>query len=269
METLPKFIPQLPELTEIFQEMRNSETDNPSKEKDPKDKTSDKDYHHNHHYNKDDSKNYLESVLNVGNTLKARHLWRLEIQFMDGFPLYYRIYSVKDLNDKVVPYLIKTIKEGMSEVKLKAIEMLVKFMRINYMSSRSKDLLKSLTEDFYLANSCRQRISYITIYVQFAESFSRQFLMQNMLENVFSLSGDKVNQVRRRFTDYLPQIKRSILPDNQENVQKFIDLVNRLILDPDKETSDVNRFTLYRLHTLNTRKRLFFRRVARTKRRLM
>ena len=200
-DVLTKLVPQLPELIEIFEEAKTSEPDALTpKESKESSKEKQKDFKDIHI-----EKSYLDMVLNIANTLSKRHLWRLEVQLIDGFQYYYELFDMKELNDKAVPFLIKRIKEGLNEVRFKAIEMLAKFMRVNYLITKFKDLMKLFQEEFYQSSCYQMRIAYINLFLRFGESFSRTFMKQYFLTSVFALVGDKVSQVRRRLASHLAE----------------------------------------------------------------
>ena len=237
LEVVQKFVPQMPELARIFEAVKASEQDSSAKEKE-------KDYsYYTGVSGKDETRYYISHVHSVGMLIRKLHLWRLELQFIEGYEVYYKLYSAKDLSDKLIPYLITCIKQSAHDVSLKAIEILVKFIRLHHLSSYSKDLLKLLNEDFYLATSFKHRISFIRIYVELAKAFSRNFLKMNLLHQAFSIASDSVAQVRRQYTHHLAGIRKSIHPEDNENTQKFTDILNRLIIDPDKEVSDVKFYS--------------------------
>ena len=257
VEILPKLVPQLAESTEIFQKIKNVETESLAKDaKETKDK--DKQSKENQQNGlgqiqgnnqlitvKDDSRAYLDAVINIGNSLSTHHLWRLEIVFIEGFTRYFAIYNAKDIYDRAVPYLIKRIKEGVNESKLKAIEMVVRYMRMNHMNNRSKDLLKVLNEEFFASSCFKMRQAYINIFLKLAETFSRQFIKQNALSLIFNLSVDKTTQVRRRLAEVLSNIRKAIFPEDNDNLQRFNEIVNQLTQDTDKEVSEVKYSKLF------------------------
>ena len=234
-DIITKLVPQLPDLVEIFEELKHAEPDTPQKEsKESKEKLKDSKESQN-----SDGKYYLDMVLNIGNTLSKRHMWRLEVQLIDGIPFYFEVFDMKELNDKVVPFLMKRVKEGILEIRLKAIEILVKFMRVNYLITRFKDLMKTFQEELYHSSCYQMRIAYIHLFLKFGEIFSRTFTKQNLLSNIFMLAGDKVSQVRRKLASFLPEIRGTLLPDDHDSIKKFAEFVNRLSQDTDKEVSEV------------------------------
>lgn len=248
VEILPKLVPQLAELTEIFQKIKNVENEILAKEKDKERQTKENQFggghsHHNSHHNhpgKEDPRAYLDAIVNIGNKLSANHLWRLELILLDGFPRYYVMYNAKDIHERAIPYLIKRIKEGVNEIRLKAIEMLVRFMRMNHMNSRSKDLLKAINDEFFASSCFKMRQAYISIFLKLAETFSRHFIKQNVLSSILNLAADKTAQVRRRLADILSNIRKMIFLEDTDNLQRFNDIVNQLMQDADKEVSEVS-----------------------------
>lgn len=235
-EILTKLVPLLSDLTAIFQEIKTNESDSPSKElKESKEKEA-KDYGFSQ---ASETKSYLEDVLGIGNALSKYHNWRLEIKFLEGFPIYYEIFDMKELNEKLASYLINQVKEGVNEVRQKAIEMLVKFMRTNYLSLKFKELMKVFIEEFCNSNCYQMRIAFINLFLKFGEIFSRTFIKQNLLNQIFLLKADKTVQVRRKLASHLAEIRGVLLPDDTENIKKFAELVKRLAQDLDKEVSGV------------------------------
>ena len=227
-ELLKKFVQQLPGLVEIFEEVRATEQASLPKERDSHAQPL-----------KELSKFYLSDIIALGKTLRKRHLWRLELQLLKDLPAYYEMYSLKQISSKLVPYLLTAIKEGTEEVSCQAVEVVMKWVRINHFNSYAKDLLKTLHDDFFLGSSFKLRLLFVRVFMQFSEVFSRYFMRLHLLQQAFSLAGDPVVQVRRRFVKFLPQIRYSIAPTDTENIQKFTDILNRLILDQDREVSDV------------------------------
>ena len=247
IDIISKLVPQLAELTEMFQKIKQLEIE--CLAKDVKDKHSKENqfhsyshqhqHHGHHHHVKEDPRAYLDAIVNIGNSLVTHHLWRLEIDLMDGFARYFTIYNAKDIYERAIPFLVKRIKEGVNESKVKAIEMLVRFMRMNHMNSRSKDLLKTLNDEFFASNCFKMRQAYINIFLKLAETFSRHFIKQNVLSSIFSLAADKTAQVRRKLVVILPTIRKAIFHDDNDNLQRFNEIVNQLIQDTDKEVSEV------------------------------
>lgn len=230
---MPKFVPQLGELIELFEEIKRVEGDSPNKDfKDSKDKDALR--------SKDSPKSYLDSVLNVWKFLVEHYMWRLEIRLMEDLPRYYELYSIKELNDKIAPFLMNRMKEGATEVRLKAIDFFAKFMKINYISVKFKEMLKSIVEEFASSSCYQHRISFIFLFSKFGENFSRTFIKQNMLNLIFPLAGDKVSQVRRKFAENLLEIRKCFMVDDTEGIQKFNDVVRKLTTDSDKEVVAVS-----------------------------
>ena len=114
------------------------------------------------------------------------------------------------------------------------------FLKVNFVSPKFKDILKSIAEEFGSSSCYQHRISFILLFAKFADNFSRSFIKQNLLHLIFPFAGDKVSQVRRRYAENLPEIRKSILVDDTECIQKFNEVVSKLSLDLDKEVAKVN-----------------------------
>ena len=98
LEVMPKLVPQLGELVEVFEEIRRIESETPNRDtKDPKEKDRERDFTLR---SKDIMRSYLDAVVNIWKFLIDHHMWRLEITLMKDLPRYYEMYSLKELNDK-------------------------------------------------------------------------------------------------------------------------------------------------------------------------
>ena len=117
---------------------------------------------------------------------------------------------------------------------------LISYLRINYISIKKKEILTQISEDFFNSDNYRYRMIYLDFYDHMSKTFSSKFLKENkLLHYCMGLSGDRIVNIRRKFVKIAPSLKKTILFDDNENLKRFEDIMSKLVLDFDKEVSEV------------------------------
>ena len=113
-------------------------------------------------------------------------------------------------------------------------------MSVNYISAKRKEIMTQMFEDFFGSENYKYRMIYLDFYHHMSKKFSSKFLKENkLLQNCMGLSGDRIVNIRRKFVKIAPSLKKTILFDDNEHLKRFEDIISKLVLDSDKEVSEV------------------------------
>ena len=107
---------------------------------------------------------------------------------------------------------------------------------------KTKEIMTKIHEEFFNSENYKYRMIYLDFYGHMSKIFSSKFLKENkLLYYCMGLAGDRIVNVRRKFVKILPSLKKTILFDDNEHLKRFEDIVSKLVLDFDKEVSEVSK----------------------------
>jgi len=137
--------------------------------------------------------------------------------------------------------LLDRAAKGLNDVQSLAIESLINFLKRNYISKRTVEIMKTIIQTFHAAPNFQNRIVFIEIYNKMAERFSRKFFKaHNLNELVIKLGDDKVPIIRKKVFENVVTIRRMLNQNDTVLIVKLDDTLNRARLDKNKTVSEVN-----------------------------
>jgi hypothetical protein len=150
-------------------------------------------------------------------------------------------FDMKDFGDVFTSFLFKEITQGAKEVRKAAIQSLVTYLRVNYYSNKSNEVVKKFTVEFACAENYQNRLAFLEFYEQAANNFSRKFFKRfDINEIALGLASDKVVEVKRKFMENVMGFKRMIEKDDSVLHAQLEAAVNLSMRDKNKYISQVS-----------------------------
>ncbi len=121
-----------------------------------------------------------------------------------------------------------------------AIESLISFLKKNYISKRTVEIMKIVIQTFYSAPNYQNRMKFVEIYNKMTENFSRRFFKTHGLhEPMLKLGDDKVPVVRKKMLESVVGIKKMFNANDNALIVKLDDVVNKARNQPNKMVAEV------------------------------
>lgn len=153
-------------------------------------------------------------------------------------------FSINELNEKYAPILLECMKQGNSEIRKLACQNLVTFLQINYHSKKKSEIIKHLFDNFMKAKNYQRRMIYLDFCSLCFQTFAFNFLKLYIIPDCFELSNDRVANIRIKLCKMLPELRNYILPTDGETLNKFNNVLNKLLEDKDQDVFEVTYFSI-------------------------
>ena len=158
----------------------------------------------------------------------------------------YDYFDIRELGEKYVTYLLERALKGQNQVQLAALDSIVLFVKRNYISKRTAEVMKIVTQTFYGGLHYKDRIAYIDLYARFADNFSRKFFKAYSLnEMAVKLADDKVRDVRKKVFENSVVIRKMLSSSENSLVAKLEDACSRSKVDKNKRLAEVRESTKF------------------------
>lgn len=247
MEVVEKLVISLDQLISVFHVKREENPDEESekdqeeeKEKIEKDKEKNKDTKGVRENIRESQVSYLGDFLKLAEQVKSNFAWRLEIVFMSHINKCHDYFDIKELGEKYVTYLLDRALKGQNQVQPVALDSIILFLKRNYISKRTAEVMKIVTQTFYGGLHAKDRIAFVELYAKLADNFSRKFFKTfNLNEMVVKLADDKVPDVRRKVFEHCVVIRKMLSPNETSLVAKLEDGCTRSKVDKNKRLAEV------------------------------
>ena len=149
-------------------------------------------------------------------------------------------FSLKDLGDVYVDYLLRQVSKGMTEVRKTAIESIIIFLKKNYYLSKSNEIIKKFTTEFAAGTTFRSRLVFLEFYEQCSEHFSKNFFkMHNLNDAVLNLALDSVYDVKKKFLESVVSIRKMLDDGDKALLSRFDQVISKNVADKNKSISQV------------------------------
>lgn len=149
-------------------------------------------------------------------------------------------FELKDLGDVYVEYLIKEISRGIKDVRRCAIESLILYIKKNYYSQKTNEVMKKIISIFFGSVAFQGRLAFLEFYEQSTRHFSRQFFKTyNLNEAVAILALDKVVEIRKKFLENAIIFRKMIFNEDQILLGQLEEGIKKNVLDKNKFISQV------------------------------
>lgn len=140
-------------------------------------------------------------------------------------------------------YLFDRIMRGLHGIRPIAISSLVYFLKRNYLSKKTNEIMKLIVQTFFSSSSYQNRMIYLEIYDKLAENYSKKFFrIHNLNEAAVKLGEDKVPDVRKALFEKCVTVRRMLNSNETALVTRLDEAVNKNKNDPNKRVAKVYKF---------------------------
>lgn len=147
---------------------------------------------------------------------------------------------LSELNEKYAPLLLSSMKNGNAEIRRLCCDNMVKFLQINYDSKKRNEIIKHLYDNFMKSKSYQKRMTYLEFSFFGLQVFTFNFLKLYIIPDCFELANDKVPNVRLKLCRLLPEIRNYIFPTDFDTLNKFQNVLDKLLEDKILDVYEVN-----------------------------
>lgn len=179
----------------------------------------------------------VQAISKVLTTIQGQHsFWRQELCVVEAIGLAARAFSPSQVQETLVPALLKSMAQASYRVSLAAGHALLALLRLSRNPQLRADTCHKLTRDWGRSPSFGKRMLYCELCLAVLRHFSRNFFKVFFIDTALEVIKDEVPNVRCRACCLLPVIKRSLkLPFDASLLEIVINSMIRLLKDQDPD----------------------------------
>ncbi|KAL4503937.1 hypothetical protein ABPG72_022567 [Tetrahymena utriculariae] len=154
----------------------------------------------------------------------------------------FRLYDSFEMNDLYFPIIFQAMLKGSTQIRKTSLQSIINYLEYSSNKQDRDAVISYISNNFYLARSYQQKISYVQFVEKLLEKFDQSLFRNYKFINILNYHMDRVPQLRKYLAKILFPIFQAITsPTEKDQFNKLLEACKNLLIDKDLKVQELTQ----------------------------